>query len=149
MPLLSTHLPVSVIRPPLFALEKGCQFYVSLPRLEKLRDQGPRWKFHDARLIQETLTNPIVVFEGLRRKRYREGLCYVGNPTIWFDNDGISENRDPRYVFLVFVTFYYGMLVFDWEWRRASATEPGHPNRWKRHFTRRVWHGPAGILGID
>jgi hypothetical protein len=120
-------------------------FFIDRGELEIVRLDGPAWKFQDARFIPESVADPDVIFEGLRRPNQSESLCYSVRPTQDPDEeqDEIAAETIPRYgyVFLAFV--YLGMMgyvVFDWEWREEDPDQPGHPVNWATDFARRAWY---------
>jgi hypothetical protein len=135
------YLPFQVLREPLFdgEGEHACAFYLSKPDLEKIKEDGPTWKFYDARLIPEVLKNPTVVFEDLKREGFHDAYCYVGKPGLRYV---ASQSRVPapeNLVFAVYVKKVWGLVVFDWDWREESQADPGYPTAWEQDFGRRVW----------
>jgi hypothetical protein len=39
-------------------------FFINAKELRALQDEGPAWKYHDARFIEEAVSNPDAIFEG-------------------------------------------------------------------------------------
>jgi hypothetical protein len=122
-------------------------FFIDRRELDAVRDNGPGWKYHDARFIEEAVTDPDAIFEGLRRPNQADSVCYSVQPTRDPDADedpyGIGTPPVFGQVFLAFVTLgQMGYVVFDWEWRPGSPDEPGYPENWRTDFVRRVWHRP-------
>jgi hypothetical protein len=118
------------------------EFFVSRSELEKLEEFGPKQKFLDARLIEETLRDPDVIFQGLKRPGYNDGYCYAKVPSCWWfeaDSGPIEAPPPPDMVFLVFVRPIWGLVVFDWEWRPEDSSDPYHPEQWKAYFEKKLW----------
>lgn len=121
-------------------------FFVDGRELRILHEQGPAWKYHDARFIEEAVADPDVIFEGLRRPNQTDAFCYSVRPLRDPDEeeDSTSELLPPVWgqVFLAFARLGpMGYLVFDWEWRPEGA-EPGHPEDGDTDFERIVWQRP-------
>jgi hypothetical protein len=115
-------------------------FYIDRNELDKVRDEGPPWKFEDIRFIIETVDSPDAIFQGLGRHDHEESLCYSARVT--HDPEEPEKESLPRYghVFLVFVRpCVGGYLVFDWEWREEDDEHPGYPGDWEKDFKERVW----------
>lgn len=122
-------------------------FFISRRELDTVRNDGPDWKYHDARFIEEAVAEPDAIFEGLRRPNQDQGLCYSVQPTRDPDEEDDRYGAAPPPVFgLVFLAFVrlgaMGYVVFDWEWRPVAPDEPGHPEDWRTDFARRVWLPP-------
>lgn len=118
-------------------------FYIDRHELDFLRDNGPSWKFEDARFIEEAIRDPDAIFRGLRRPNQTDSLCHSVFPTHDPDEpDEFGNGLAPRYGF-VFLAFSYlagmGYVVFDWEWREVDPDEVGHPANWKHDFAGRAW----------
>lgn len=137
MPMSADYLKISVDRGPLFPEEgqcSDCHFYFSRSALDKIRKDGPRWKYQKFKLVPPTIESPLVVFEDLRREEYRDGLCYVAK-TADGDKTGPAAKG---YLFLVFVKKEFGLVVFEWDWRRESGCS-GFPENWRTDFGRVAW----------
>lgn len=139
MPLPANQLPIGEGRHP--NGDPGATFYIDVDALTAAEEDGPEWKYEDARFILEAVAEPDAIFEGLRRHDHEGGLCYSVRPT--HDPDDESSQEQPRYGF-VFVAFVRpglgGYVVFDWEWREEDFDFPGHPENWENDLTRRTWH---------
>lgn len=120
-------------------------FFIDRRELTTVRDEGPTWKYHDARFIEEAVSNPDAIFKGLRRPNQTTSFCYSVQPTRDPDEDpddmGLSLPPTFGRVFCAFVCLgAMGYIVFDWEWRPVSPDDPGHPENWTTDFAERVWH---------
>ena len=118
----------------------GANFFVSRSELATIEEDGPSWKFEDARFIYEAVQEPDVIFEGLKRPNEAQSLCYSIRPT--HDPDDEDKEGLPRYgyAFLAFVRpGVGGWVVFDWEWREEDGDIPGHPAGWEKDFERPLW----------
>lgn len=119
----------------------GASFFIDRNELAMIERDGPEWKYDDARFIEEAVSSPDAIFEGLGRANQDEGLCYSVRLTS--DPEEAKEAAGPPrygYVFVVFVrSGVGGYVVFDWEWREEDE-EAGHPLNWQNDFTRRTWH---------
>ena len=139
MPMSADYLPISVSRPALFAREAGeggFAFYISIKALDTIAEDGPPWKFEDARtLLKAGLELPTIIFEGLKRAEFTDGYCYVSRPTERWAPDGTREPTPQGRVFLIFVKKAAGLVVFDWEWRPACGLPDGH----EQDFARLIW----------
>ena len=115
-------------------------FGVSASLLKHLEQYGPRWKFHDAKLIPEALQDPTTVFEGLKRDGMEDAYCYASVPSQRWVRDRIEAPFPPNTVILVFASKRpWGFAVLDWERREADHDNPGCPKNWDRDFERRIW----------
>ena len=119
-------------------------FFVDRRELERVREDGPTWKYEDARFIPQAVSEPDAIFRGLRRPNQVDSLCYSVFLTHDPDDEASEFGSAAAPVFgYVFLAFAYlapmGYLVFDWEWR-PTADEPGHPENWPTDFAERVWH---------
>ncbi len=114
--------------------------------LEKLQMAGPTQKFFDARLIEQVLISPDVIFKGLKREGFEDGYCYSKVPSCrWvggIGEDPIKIPPPPDVVMLVFIKPDKGRLVFDWELRPEQRESPGHPENWESNFEERIWMKP-------
>jgi hypothetical protein len=137
MPMSADYLKITVGREPLFPGEgqcTDCHFYFSQSALDKIKRDGPRWKYRKYALVPEAIGNPLVIFEDLRREEYTDGFCYVAKPV---DGDSASP-ASKGYLFLVFVKKEFGLVVFEWDWRRESGRS-GFPENWRNDFGRVAW----------
>jgi hypothetical protein len=118
---------------------KPAEFFVDRNALNQYRDQGPQWKYEDARFIPEAITEPDAIFAGLGRPNEDGSFCYAVRLT--HDPDEAASGP-PRYgmAFVVFVKRVFGYVVFDWGWREEDPDCPGHPMEWKKDFQERKWH---------
>jgi hypothetical protein len=80
----------------------GAAFFVDRPMLDALEEFGPAEKHDDGRFVYECVSQPDAIFEGLRRGRQEDGLCYSVRPT----HDPMDPDSEtlPRYGF-AFLTF--------------------------------------------
>lgn len=138
MPLPIDQIPVGVgINPQ--TPEGSCLFYVSRSALNKVEDNGPESKWHDAKLLSEAIKNPAVIFSGLKRKGVSEGYCFSCLPTHRHLNDGTLVPRTAGRVFCLYVEMrQYGPVVFDWDWRPGNDNT-GHPYEARDNFGSEVW----------
>jgi len=137
MPMSADYLKIKVARGPLFPGEGECSdshFYFSRSALDKIKKDGPRWKYEKYRLVPQAIENPLVIFEDLKREEYRDGLCYAAKPS---DGD-LASPVTKGYLFLVFVRKEFGLVVFEWDWRRESG-QSGFPENWRTDFGRIAW----------
>ena len=131
-------IPVSGKCPYTFA--DDAQFLVSRAMIDDLQKNGPKWKYYDAHLLMEALENPSAIFSGLRRTNFQDGFCYSLLPELRWHDDQTKVAPPPIKVFAVHVhPKDDGLHVLDWEWRIANPKEPDVPNRWRIHFTRKIW----------
>lgn len=142
MPMSADYLPLRIERDVLFAEEAGSggfSFYVSIKALEKIERDGPPWRFEDARLLTQAICSPVAVFEGLSRLGFDEGYCYVAKPPRRWSNNGAQEDSPEDEVFLVFVKKEYGLVVFDWQWRKVDPSDTDLPKNHGNDFRRWLW----------
>jgi len=108
--------------------------------LAALEEFGPAEKHEDGRFVYECVSQPDAIFEGLKRGRQEDSLCYSVRPT----HDPMDPDAEtlPRYSF-AFLTFVRpgvgGYVVFDRGWREEDSNLPGQPLNWQTDFTRRTW----------
>jgi len=133
----SNQLPVGEGLGP--AGEPGASFFIDLDELRLIEEDGPEWKYEDARFIHEAVSLPDAIFAGLKRPGQRESSCY--SERVTHDPDEQAPGGLPRYgqVFLAYVRAEVGFIVFDWEWREEDPEEPGHPLGWGVALARRTW----------
>jgi hypothetical protein len=140
MPIPFEQLPIGEGLDPMG--NPGAAFFINRSELEAFERDGPEWKYDDARFIDEAVKAPDAIFERLNRPKQLDGLCYSVRPTLDPDEEGELDLL-PRYGY-VFVAFARrgmgGYVVFDWEWRKEHADDPGHPANWGEDFERRTWH---------
>lgn len=142
MAMSADYRPISVERTPLFEGEAGAAgfaFYFSKAALFTIRVDGPRQKYYGMRLVPEVLLKPTAVFQGLNRPEYSDGYCYAGRPAEWWIDSKVKAPAPPDAVMLVFIKREFGLVVLDWEWRRADATNKGSPANWQKDFERMIW----------
>jgi hypothetical protein len=116
-------------------------FLLSVPLLENLERNGPSQKYWDVLLVPETLTNPMVVLEGLKRANFEHGLCYCSVPLQRPSEAGSIEVPSQK-VFCAYAipsSSGFTYTVMDWDWREVGPTGTGIPYRWQRDFERIVW----------
>ena len=93
-----------------------------------------------ARFIEEAVSDPDAIFEGLNRLGMDAAVAYSVRPT--HDPDEPDQDGPPCYgkAFVVYARQGVGgYVVFDWEWREEDE-EPGYPDGWRGDFTRRTWN---------
>jgi hypothetical protein len=117
----------------------GTMFFLDRAELDMIEQDGPKWKFDDARFIEEAIERPDAIFEGLGRPNHEDSFCY--SVRIERDPDEESPAGQPHYgmVFVAFVRKGIGFVVFDLEWRDEDYDHPGHPVEWRNDFMRRTW----------
>ena len=78
-------------------------FFVDLTMLDQLEEHGPAWKFDDARFLEEAVSDPDVIFEGLQRHNLADCFCYCLQPRQ--DPDAPADEVPPLFarVFVAFV----------------------------------------------
>ncbi len=99
-----------------------------------VQKSGPRWRYYELRgdhsstvagsSVHEVLTEPVVVFGGLRDLQ-EGGVCYCGKPQQRWTEGGVRCPPPPNRVFLVFVN--PRDEVFDWAWAEEDPEMPGYP----------------------
>jgi hypothetical protein len=122
---------------------EGAMFFVDLAMLDQLEENGPAWKFDDRRFLEEVVTDPDVIFEGLKRQNLEDCFCYCVQPRQ--DPDEPAAEVQPFFlqVFLAFVRpGVGGYVVFDWAWRQEDEGKAWHPLGWENDFTRPTWTRP-------
>src|SRR5438046_3129948 len=100
-------------------------FYIDRWALESGVEYGFTERYFDSRFIPMAVSDPDVVFSGLKRPNQHSGLAYSVRPE--YDPDDDEEERAtagmPRYgeVFLAFAEVRdMGYVVFDWAWRQED-----------------------------
>lgn len=147
MALHRDNLPFSVDREPLFEDEQGFRqtMFFSRSAVEIARENGPPWKYYNAQIVPAAVLNPAAVFKGLTRKNFDEAYCYSSKPKQRWNDDQQLEQMPGNFVFLVFVKWFQGFVVFDWEFRPEMPGKPGHPIDWAINFEECVYeHRSAG-----
>lgn len=142
MAMPADYLPINVNRERLFeeeGTENQCVFYKSLSALEKIRENQPKFKYFNGRLVKLTLANPVRVFRGLKRIGMDTGFCYCSIPDSIFDETGELVNNSSSRIFLVFAELSFGLVVFDWEFRYEDANLKGYPLNWEVDFGEELW----------
>lgn len=114
-------------------------FYVLKTVIRELQDDGPEWKYEDARFLKEAIQQPDVIFGDLKRNGENDSFAY----SVRLTHDPHEENPFPPAfgrVFLVFVRLGQGgYLIFDWEWREEDADHPGFPIGFGQDFGSPTW----------
>jgi hypothetical protein len=111
---------------------------------EKLRDLPRRGlgKVKEAGyIVPEVLGKPTAIFQGLTHDedepRRGEGwLCYVGRPTISFEDDGRAVPPRSNRVFLVFVNAEW--VAYNWYWYAADPYDGSLPLDHAERFRKRL-----------
>lgn len=115
---------------------------LAVTKILDLEKHGPAWKFYNAKLIDETLEAPTVVFEGLKRAGFHDAYCYSRKPSCKWVDEQTSKPPLAHQVFLVFVSASGTLAVLDWEYRLVDPNHPGYPKNWANDFVRPIWPGP-------
>jgi hypothetical protein len=115
-------------------------FIIAKAKIENYQRRGPKHKFLELHNVKETLESPIVIFEGLKREDFLNSYCFCKVPVIQKLRQTIEAPFPPHFVFLVFVNRdNRGLVVFDWEKRKADPNHPGRPLGWESAFERIAW----------
>ena len=103
-----------------------------------LRTRGHFKKFLEVFSIEEVLTNPTVIFQGLERPEFNDGFCYCGTPSLkHISEDGGTGPAPPGFVFVVFATGE--RVIFEFGWERMSGFRQWYPDKYESRFTNRSW----------
>ena len=130
MPMSVDYWPLRVDRERRFpeeAGDAGFAFYMSRSALDAIESDGPTWKFEDAKLLESAIRDAVSILEGLKRKEYEDGYCYVAKPPCRSNGDGQQERSPKDQVFLVFAKKEFGLVVFEWEWRKVDPKDSDLP----------------------
>lgn len=135
------QLPFTVKREPLTEEESGCRctFYMSRSALDKICENGPRWKFYCSDLVPQAVLNPCSILIGLKRTEFTDGYCYASPLELRYNNYGQLEQSPQDRLFLVFVKKFMGLTIFDWEFRKRSKGNPNLPANFNEDFDSHVW----------
>ncbi len=117
-----------------------CQFIVPQSYLDHVYKYGPQWKFWNLHILSEILSDPEVIFEGLKRDDFEGGYCYSGHASKRMQGPGIELPPPPEMVAVVLVhPSLRGNIVLDWDWRPEHPDTPGWPEAWEDDFERHKW----------
>jgi hypothetical protein len=115
-------------------------FIIAKAKVENLQRWGPTHKYLELYLVQETLESPDVILAGLNREGLSDSYCYSKVPAARKLSERIEVPFPPDMVFLVFVNRdHRGLVILDWEKRKADPVHYGHPVNWEIDFERRAW----------
>src|SRR5882762_3785243 len=90
--------------------EGEADFKIEKRHVEHLQDRGHSEKYYELFSAADVLKSPAIIFEGLKRQRYEDGLCYIGKPKCY--GDGTSYPGYHNMLFLVCVT--KDLRIFEW-----------------------------------
>jgi hypothetical protein len=120
----------------------GCIFFIRASVIDKVQQNGPRWKFFALRLILAAVQSPTAIYEGLGREGCDGVCCYCAKPPEYSTNEGKSVPVEENVFFMVYAEpASGGLIVWDWGWRPEDENAPGQPAGWET-FGRRVWTKP-------
>ena len=120
-------------------------FHLSQNFTMELKRNGPEWKFLDAISIPSVISSPSAIFKDLNREEYDDAYCYSGVPPhshkLTTSGTGTIAVPFPKgFVLLVYVyTNRNGFVIFDWDKRLESPSDPGHPENWRIDFKDKLW----------
>jgi hypothetical protein len=115
-------------------------FYLATELVNRLEREGPAWKFHDIKLIPESLIDPLLIYQGLGREGYELAYCYVARPDYHHDRNGARCANPLNMVFMVYVDPYpYGFVIYDWAWREQDSEHHGKPRDWQAFTGGVIW----------
>lgn len=116
------------------------RFYIEKTFLNTLRDHGPEWKLEDAKYIEEAISDPDAIFEGLNRTGLEDGVAYSVRPSHDPEEPEVETLPHYGYTFVVYARpGGWGYVIINWDWRAEDSDSPGHPEGWEADFTRRSW----------
>jgi hypothetical protein len=101
------------------------EFHVPISRLLHLQRNGPKQAYFDGLLLDEVLSEPLVIFQGLKRDGYENAYSYCKLPSRRFRDRDVQIPWDPIRTYLAFVSTNF--VVFGWEPREVDPTKPGFP----------------------
>lgn len=110
-----------------------CRF--AIQHIEQIKAHAPESKFFEIQSAVEVLERPTLIYKGLERSGFEEGLCYIGVPRRF--REGVEMPPPPKMIFLVCLTKDF--KVFEWRWEREDAIKTGFPCDEKRRFTELKW----------
>ena len=109
--------------------------FISAKLVLKMEDRGRTWQYYGLISASEVLANPSRIYQGLQRKGYENGLCYVGRPRRYGkDWDGPAL---PKKVFIACVTEC--QVLFEWGWEDADENDFESPENASTRFTTLKW----------
>ena len=111
------------------------EYFVSIAYVDHLRQYGPDARLWELGSVEQTIREPAMVFQGLRRDGKRDALCFVGKPKR-FGQDWTAPGP-PGMVFLIFLTA--DRVIYEWRWEKEDSSDPGYPGDYKRRFEKRIW----------
>jgi len=87
----------------------SAQFLIAKQHIEHFKVDGPEFKYWELLSASETLKEPLIIAEGLKRDGFEGALCYIAKPRKY--GDGWNAPPPPRMVFLVCMTHHYKMRL--------------------------------------
>lgn len=121
---------------------KPCEVLISQRRIRWLRQNGIRAIREAEYIVSRILTNPTMIYEGLRRDDDEDRtsnsdgwICYCAAPKFGFDDLG-HEMEVRGEVMMVFVNKEF--TAYNWRWEDENPDRPGTPLDHKDRFTREV-----------
>jgi hypothetical protein len=115
-------------------------FIIAKKKIDDLQRSGPAFKFLELHIVKATLETPDAIFQDLKREDLRDSYCYSKVPAVRKLSSTIEAPFPPDLVFLVFVNRdHRGLVILDWEKRKADPDHYGHPLNWETDFERRAW----------
>jgi hypothetical protein len=109
-----------------------CEFNLLKQQIDHFRREGPEHKFWELFSLVETLKEPVVIAEGLKREGFESALCYVGKPKRY--GDGWESPTPPKMVFLVCMT--QDFKIFEWRWEKEDQERLDCPENAATRFTK-------------
>lgn len=98
---------------------------ISERKFRMLREKGHDVRLSRIILIEDTLNDTSIVYEGWSRPGKEDCYVYVGTPERDFRGPQIQVPAPPDMLFLVFV-MASGEIDY-WNWRRKSEDDPSQP----------------------
>lgn len=112
-----------------------CEFKIAAAAVEALESHGPVQRFHDLKSAVEVLKSPLMIFEGLKRYKFRNGLCYIGKPRAY--RDGWEGPQRPNMLFMVCMTERFA--IFEWGWEKSDSGDEDVLEDTDNRFERLKW----------
>ncbi|MFN2507197.1 MAG: hypothetical protein ABR589_00295 [Chthoniobacterales bacterium] len=112
-------------------------FYISQSRIRHFLRYGPAHKFFESLSIPYVLQNPSVIFSGLERENFQNGLCYAGLPPVQYLDADVTAPPPRGMIFAVFANADFH--IFEWRWEKADSNNYGYPMDAQTRFTQIQW----------
>lgn len=111
-------------------------FELMSDRMKRAAEHGMGEATTLAKCVLQVLQDAgAMVFQGLRRDGYEEGLCYVGSPPSRFNADG--SKRTPQIDDMFFVFINEDRTIYTWGWETVPSHQHNDPTFGGR-FLRRI-----------